>query len=257
MKDIHIIDTTMDNIQEFGICGYKNPKRPGYPEKLDWLKTQFQERLKIKTLYSEKGGAQGMIEYLPGEYCWRPVKAERYMFIHCLYVGFRKEYQKKGYGSLMVKECLQDAKKQNMKGVAAVTRKSSFMANSTIFLKNGFEVVDQADPDFELVVKKFDEKNPSPKFKNNQDLLTKKYKKGLFILRADQCPYTVKNVNEIRETAKTEFDISPKIVNLKNHQQAQNNPCPFGTFGIIYEGKIISHHPTSSRRFENIMKKIH
>lgn len=255
MQDVRIIDTNMENIREFGICGYKNPKRPGYPEKLDWLQAQFQEGLKIKTLYSEQGGAQGMIEYLPGEYCWRPVKAEGYIFIHCLYAGFRKEYQRKGYGSLMLKECLQDAKKQNLKGVAAVTRKGSFMGNSTIFLKNGFKAVDQANPDFELVVKKFDESHPSPKFKNNQKELTGTYGKGLFILRADQCPYTVKNVNEICETAKTEFNISPKIVNLKNHQQAQNNPCPFGTFGIILNGKIISHHPISSRRFENIMKK--
>lgn len=246
----------MDNIREFGICGYKNPKRPGYPEKLDWLQAQFQEGLKIKTLYSQQGGAQGMIEYLPGEHCWRPVKAEGYLFIHCLYVGFRKEYQKKGYGSLIIKECLQDAAKQNMKGVAAVTRKGSFMANSSIFLKNGFQEVDQADPDFELVVKKFDKNNPSPEFKNNQDLLNKKYKKGLFILRADQCPYTVKNVNEIRDTAIEKFNMSPQIINLENYQQAQNNPCPFGTFGIIFDGKIISHHPISSRRFENIIKKM-
>ncbi len=40
-------------------------------------------------------------------------------------------------------------------GVAVVTRKGSFMVDSRIFLKHGFEVVDTASPDFVLLVKKF------------------------------------------------------------------------------------------------------
>ena len=114
MEKVKIIDTTIHNILDLGICGYKNINRAGYPEKIEWLKKRFQEGMKIKTLYSKKDGTQGMIEYIPGEYCWRPVDAGGYMFIHCIFVGFKKEYKGKGYASLMVEECLKDAKMEEM-----------------------------------------------------------------------------------------------------------------------------------------------
>lgn len=246
----------MENIREFGVCGYKNPDKPGYSEKLHWLKCQYKQGLKIKILYSEKDGTQGMIEYIPGEYCWRPVQAEGYMFIHCLFVGFRKQYNKKGYGSKMIQDCIADAKSQNMKGVAVVTRKGSFMAKNDIFIINGFQIVDKIKPDFELLVYNFYKNESNPEFKKNIAKNLKQYSDGLYIIRADQCPYTVKNVNEICETAEKIFNITPKVINLKNHKQAQNNPCPFGTFGIIFHSKIIAHHPISSKRFSNIINKI-
>jgi len=98
---------------------------------------------------------KGMLEYIPGKYCWRPVEASGYLFIHCIFVGFRKEYKGKGYTSLMVDECVEDASRQGIAGVAAVTRKGPFMAGKELFLKKGFKVADRADPDFELLVKKF------------------------------------------------------------------------------------------------------
>jgi len=256
MKDMQIIDTTMDNIREYGVCGYKDPKKPGYAEKLNWLQDRYKQGLKLKILYSQEDKSQGMIEYIPGEYCWRPLQAKGYMVIHCLFVGFRKQYKGKGYASVLIKQCLQEAKKSGRSGVAAVTRKGSFMADKNIFLKNGFQVIEQAAPDFELVVRKFSQNNPSPAFRSNKKELDKKYKKGLYILRADQCPYTVKNVEEISHTAKKDFHLTAQIINLPGSQQAQNNPCPFGTFGIILDGNILAHHPISSKRFLNIMKSI-
>jgi hypothetical protein len=255
MKGIEIIDTNADNILEYGVCGYKNIKREGYAEKIEWLKSRFKEGMKIKILYSEKDGTQGMIEYIPGEYCWRPVEASGYMFIHCIFVGFKRAYKGKGYGALMMDECVKDAKSEKMHGVAAVTRKGAFMAGKELFEKKDFKVVDSAPPDFELLVKKFDKKAPNPKFKGDLEKISSKYSKGLTIIRADQCPYTVKNVNEISETAKKVYGLKPKIIHLKNYEEAQNSPCPFGTFCIIYDGKIVAHHPISNKRFQNIMDK--
>jgi len=37
MEGIEIVDTDADNILEYGVCGYKNIKRAGYPEKIEWL----------------------------------------------------------------------------------------------------------------------------------------------------------------------------------------------------------------------------
>ena len=255
-ENIQIVDTTSENIHDYGVCGYKSMNRPGYPEKVAWLNDRFKEGLKLKTLYSEQDGTQGMIEYLPGEICWRPVDAGGYMFIHCLFVGFKKAYKGKGYATRMLSECIEDAKKEKRHGVAVVTRKGAFMVGKEIFLKSGFEVVDRAPSDFELLALKFDEKSPSPKFRGDWEKRQNQYGKGLTIIRAYQCPYTVKNVNEICESAEKDFNIKAKVITLQNHTQAQNSPCAFGTFGMIYDGKLIAEHPISSTRFKNIMNKI-
>jgi hypothetical protein len=204
---VEIIDTNADNILEYGVCGYKDIRRAGYLAKIEWLKDRFPEGMKIKTLYSDKDGAQGMIEYIPGEYCWRPVEASGYMFIHCIFSGFKNIYKGKGYGSLLLDECLKDARKENLYGVAVVTRKGSFMAGKELFLKKGFEVVENAPPDFELLMKKFNKNAPVPKFKGKLEERLSQYGEGLTIIRADQCPYTVKNVKEISEVAENIFGI--------------------------------------------------
>lgn len=256
MEGIEIIDTTMDNILDYGVCGYKNIKRAGYPEKIAWLRDRFEEGMKLKTLYSEKDGTQGMIEYIPGEYCWRPVEAGGYMLVHCIFVGFKRTYKEKGYGSLLLQEAVQDAKNNQMHGIAAVTRKGAFMAGKEIFVKNGFMVVDKTPPDFELLVYKFDEKALSPKFKKDLERRQHDYGQGLTIIRADQCPYTVKNVREIVETAEKTYGLLPKLVELKNCKEAQNSPCAFGSFCIVYNGIVIAYHPISSKRFANVMSKL-
>lgn len=255
MAKIEIIDTNADNILDYGMCGYKSLQRPGYPEKIEWLKGRFREGLKIKTLFSSKDGTQGMIEYIPGDYCWRPVEARGYMFIHCIFSGFKRAYKGRGYGSLLLKECLGDAKKENMYGVSVVTRAGSFMAGKELFVKNGFEVVDAAPPDFELLVKKIGNKAPAPKFKKKWEKRLGRYGKGLTIIRAGQCPYTVKNVREMVETAEKRYGVRANLIELKNHTEARNSPSPFGTFCIINEGKVIAHHPISNTRFTNIMNK--
>lgn len=255
MTEIKIIDTNIDNIQDYGFCSYKSVKTSGYPEKLSWLRERYKEGLRIKILYSERDGPQGMIEYIPGEYCWRPVDSVGYMFIHCVFVGYKKTYKGKGYGSLLIDECIKDAKKAKMFGVAVVTRKGSFMVGKHVFLKKGFGLADQADPDFELLALKFEDNIKPPKFKPGLENRVSKYKKELTIIRADQCPYTVKNVNEIMTTSENEFKIKAQVINLKSHKEARNSPCPFGSFCIIYKGKIVAHHPISKTRFKNIMNK--
>ncbi len=255
MSEFEIIDTNGDNILKYGICGYKNIKRAGFSEKVGWVKERLAEGLKIKTLYSAAAGTQGMIEYIPGEYCWRPVEAEGYTFIHCIFSGFKKEYKNQGYGSRLLAECLTDAEKAKSYGVAVVTRKGSFMVDKRLFIKHGFEIADTASPDFQLLVKKFRKDSPTPRFKSNWEERIKNYSEGLTIIRSDQCPYSVKNVNEICKTAEQDFGIAPKVVSLKNCKEAQNSPCPFGTFCIVLNGEVVAWHPISNGRFKNIMKK--
>jgi N-acetylglutamate synthase-like GNAT family acetyltransferase len=254
MEDIEIIDLTPENIAKYGVCGYKDAnKHVELRRKIEWVCEYYSKGLKIKALISQKGGYQGMIEYIPGKYAHRPVDADGYIFIHCLFVGFKKEFKGKGYATLLIDECIKDAKKSKMSGVAVVTRKGSFMADNSIFLKNGFQIVDKAKPDFELLALKFETDAQNPVFKHNLNEKLKEYENGLTILRSVQCPYTEKNVNAIIDSAK-KMNIKAKLVDLHDAIAVQSNPCAFGTFCIIYNGKIISHHPISSTRFENIIK---
>jgi hypothetical protein len=60
-------------------------------------------------------------------------------------------------------------------------------------------------------------------------------------------------VNAIIETAK-KMNINANLIELTDADAAQQIPCAFGTFCIIYNSKILSYHPISNTRFANIMK---
>ncbi len=250
-----VIDITPENIADYGVCGYKDAKKHlELRNKIDWFKEYYPKGLRIKVIISDEGGYQGMLEYMPGKYAYRPVDADGYMFIQCVFVGLKKDYKDRGYASLLIEKCIEEAESQKMLGVAVVTRKGSFMVKKDIFVKRGFTLVDKAKPDFELLVLKFDEKAENPKFKDMKKQL-EKYKKGLYVFRSIQCPYTEKNVKSIIKTAKEKFDLKANLIDLNDAEAVQNSPCPFGSFCIIYNGEIISHHPISNKRFENIMNK--
>ena len=78
MEDVKIIDVNHSNVTDFGFYCLTNKKSEGYPAKLLWLKQQFAKGIKLKILQSELEGRIGFIEYIPGEYTWRSVKAEGY-----------------------------------------------------------------------------------------------------------------------------------------------------------------------------------
>lgn len=254
-EQIRMVDVSLENMYESPCCGIKDIEHKGYKQKTNWLKTYFKKGFRAKVLYTEDNRQFGYIEYLPGQYAWRAVEAEGYMFIHCIWT-FYKKYKRKGYGTLLIQSTIDDAKKEKMKGVAVVTRKRPWLAKSDIFLKNGFVVVDNAPPDYELLVKKLNNSSPHPKFRDNWDEKLKKYREGLTIIRADQCPHSIKFADDIAEMAQNTYKLKTNIVELKTHQDAQNAPTPFAVFAIIYDGRILADHLISRKRFENIMNKI-
>lgn len=254
-NDISIIDLTPDNIANYGICGYKDVKKHiELRRKIEWYSENYPKGLRIKALLSNQGGYQGMIEYMPGQIAHRPVNAEGYLFIQCVFVGFKTEFKGKGFATLLINECIGEARKNGSLGVAVVTRSGSFMVDKKLFLKNGFQIVDKANPDFELLALRFDDESIKPSFKLDMNEQLKKYNSGLVILRSPQCPYSEKNVNAIIETAKKNLKIKTRLIEMKDAVSVQCSPCAFGSFCIIYNGDIIAHHPISNTRFENIMK---
>jgi len=251
--EVQIIEMTPKDAGKVPLCGHKNPSKKCYQHKFQWIKKRMSEGLKVKMLNTPDDGLVGYIEYVPGEHAWRAVNAENYMFIHCIYMQAR--CKGRGYGTLLVKECMKDAKKAGMNGVAVVTREGSFMAGKELFLKNGFEEVEKALPDFSLLVMKFKKSAPTPSFKGQWDKKRKKFGKGLTIITSGQCPHNVTMVNDIAKIAKDRYGIEPRIVEYRSYRQAQNAPWPYAVAGLLYDGKLVADHSISGGRFRNIMEK--
>ena len=250
MNNIKIVSVDANNISKYEPTCFLNPKNEGYQIKCDWLTKRFAEGMRIKLLYLE--GVKkpiGFIEYVPIEHAWRAVEAKGYMFIHCLWVSPNK-YKRKGYGSILIEECLKDAKKNNLNGVAVVTSEGAFMAGKDLFLKNGFRSAASAKPSFELMVKMFN-KFPEPKFKICDSQLSKY--KGLNIIYSNQCPWVARSIKELQEIAKKQ-DLELNIIELKTAEHAQNAPSIYAVFNLVYNGKLLADHYISSRRFMNIIK---
>lgn len=259
MREHEIVETNADNIDGCSLCGNKNANNLGRRRKANWLKERYAEGLRYKVLRSEKFGDIGMIEYALGNHAWRPVEAEGYLVIHCLWVYGK--HKGKGLGSLLLDSCLEDAKKSKCRGVAVVTSSDSLMAGSDLFIKAGFVSVDRtigrsegsAAP-YELLVKKLKKTAPDPRFIVERERLFKKYRKGLAILAADQCPYAAKSVERIAE-ASTTLGLEPKVVRVGSAKASRELPTPYGVFSIIYDGRLIAHRPISATRFMSIMRR--
>jgi hypothetical protein len=252
MARIEIIDTNAATIRDHGFCGFSSVAHEGHKRKTDWLKKRFAEGLKFKIL--QVGGVDaGMIEYIPGEYTWRPVEAASYMVIHCIMINKRR-FKGKGYGALLVEDCVADAKAARKAGVAVVTSSGTWMAGANLFLRCGFECVDTAPPAFELLAKKL-RKRPSPKFKTGWEATLRKYGSGLTILKSDQCPCIAKCTADILDACQA-LRIRPKVVQLRTGSEARNAPSAYGIFNVIYDGQLVAEHPIGGTRFLNIMRKL-
>ena len=182
---------------------------------------------------------RGFIEYIPGEYAWRAVRAKGYTFIHCLWVVGKSKG--KGCGTFLLNECIKDAKNSGMHGVAMVTSEGNWVAGKKLLLKHGFESTDKASPSFKLMVKKFSDA-PSPSFVKDWDAKISRYDEGLTIIRSDQCPYLENATKILIETAK-ERGIKNRVVELDTFQDVQKlAPSAYGVFNVIYNGKLLTYH---------------
>ncbi|MGL1890890.1 MAG: GNAT family N-acetyltransferase [Spirochaetaceae bacterium] len=250
MVGIEIITLDSTNVEKHGCYCLKNKKLPGYKNKLVWLKERFDEGLKVKILYSKDEGHIGFIEYISGDFSWRGFSDPNYLFIHCIYIA-KKNHRNKDYGKLLLDECLRDAEIGDKIGIAVISSNTAMLAESNVFLKNGFTVIDKHPPKYELLVKQLTN-GKLPKFENNKSL--KIYEKGLHLIYADQCPYLEKSVDTIDKIAK-EKKINLNIIKIKSWKDAQNAPSLYGVFNLILDGELIAEHYISEKRFLNIMDK--
>jgi len=251
--EVRIVSVDETNVEKEGFFCYKSkPKTEGYQRKLAWLKERFTEGMQIKILYDGKRSF-AFIEYIPGEYAWRAVHADDYMFIHCIWtVGSGK---KKGYATRLLDLCIEEARAANMKGVAMVTSSGVWLVDKKILLKNGFEVVDHAPPKFDLLVKKFKDA-PNPHFPVNWEERAAQFGDGLTVIRSDQCPYIPDAATAVQEYA-GENGLPFQVVELRSAKEAQEtSPSPYGLFSIVYNRQLLAYHYLLKKDFDKFIARL-
>lgn len=249
---MNLIDVRADNVDQTSFfCMMSKKKSAGYQTKLAWLRSRFAEGLRIKLLDLAAGG-RGFIEYIPGEYAWRPVHAAGYMFIHCLWVVGQS--RGKGYGRLLLDECERDARASGARGVAMLTSEGIWLLKPGYLLEQGFQDVAQAAPGFHLMVKQF-EPGPLPSLPTDWDQRAARYGQGLTVVNAGQCPYIADATRTVLEVAQAK-GIPARVVELTSSQQVRDEaPTPYGVFQILLDGRVLSYHYLLPKELEKALEQ--
>lgn len=249
--DLSIRAIDVSNVDRYGFFCYKSkPKTNGYRQKRDWLGNCLPDGVRLKILYQNDRSA-GFIEYAPSDYTWRVVNAPGCMVIHCMWVvGSGKG---KGYGSRLLEQVESDAASQGMHGVAVLASNSTWLAKKEFFLHHGFEVVDQAPPSFELLIKRFNHA-AAASFPQDWDDRLHRFPNGLVVYHSGQCPYYAMFVTSLLNAA-TDMGIPAQAVEMKNSSEArQLSPSAYGTFGVVYDGQLLSYRPMGGRTLRQMLE---
>jgi GNAT superfamily N-acetyltransferase len=251
MNTVEIIPVDESNVDQLGFYCYRSKKKTlGYQSKLDWLKQRFRDGLRIKLLHID-GRLAGFIEYMPAESAWRVLTAPGYLVVHCVYTMGR--YQGQGFRSLLVQECIQEAKALNKAGVAVVVGESTFLPGRDIFEKNAFSTSATAMGHFELLHKPLNGSS-IPSFPTDWPSRLKPFQHGFHVIYTPQCPYNVMYLDAVRNVGE-QYGIPTQIVELTSSQEIQRRaPTPVGVYALIHDGEVILHHPTTEKDLLKLME---
>jgi len=240
------VQVTEENISTIGLGCLKNLKHEGFNPKKEWVLDNLKNGLVLKVPIVEDKPA-GMIEYIPGSKAWRAVSAKDVMFIHCLWITDSKIHNS-GLGSLLIEDCIADARQKGFKDVAVMTSDKAWMAKKDIFLKNGFVQLSSKER-YELLATSENAKLSFNKWEEMRGNI-----KGLCLFFANQCPMFTKSVNDLTEVA-IAHDINLNVIPISNYIDAQNAPTGYGVFSLVKDGRLLADHYISGTRFKNILKK--
>lgn len=231
-----LVEVSFADVATKGFFCYMSKRRSeGYRRKLKWLEERMREGLRIRMLTLPE---RGFIEYMPGERCWRAVEADGYMVIHCLWIVGKSKG--KGLSGVLIDDCVEEARRAGMKGVAMATSRKVWLAGGTVLEKYGFKKVDEADP-FSLWALKFGDA-PDPTFPSGFEGKAAACGDGLTILRSDQCPY-IPDATELAVESAAKAGVPCRIVDLNSRDDVMRlSPSPFGVFGLVMDGRLLSYH---------------
>lgn len=238
------------NVATCGIGCLTGSGNIGLRPKLDWLDKRFGEGLRYFLFRDERGKPLAFLEYVPGEYAWRPVDAAGWLFVHCLWV-YAAGQKIGGLGSRLIEACVEEARREGALGVAAMVSDGPWMAGQGVFARNGFETVGEVDR-FVLVARRL-KKGPAPRFREIGTSL-RKYGRGLHLVYCAQCPMLPKSAHDLAEVA-AEHDLKLNVTILESAREAQDAPSYYGVFNLLWNGRLLADHYVSKGRFRNLLKK--
>jgi len=137
------------------------------------LRARFTEGLEYYVLRVDEGRKEfayrGMVEFMPGDVCWKGIDAPNYMVIHCIWVVGR--HKGKGYGSMLVDKAVSSAQTKGMDGVTVITvAKGGWTPKKGLFEKKEFKKIDSQGI-YELYALKLREGASNPRFLDLKDYI--------------------------------------------------------------------------------------
>ncbi|MCF0147373.1 MAG: YoaP domain-containing protein [Clostridium sp.] len=249
---MEVITLNNDNINCEHICCSLSDKKGecGVYLKKEWLKERFHDGLVFNKI-NVRGKA--FIEYIPLKNAWVPIEGYNYMFINCFWVSGK--FKGQGYGNKLLMECINDSKKKGKDGIIAISskKKMPFLSDADYLKYKGFKVCDTAAPYYELLYLSFYNEDNLPKFNANSKL-GKIDEKGLILYYSNQCPFTSKYVDLVKNISK-EKGIDIKVTKFESKEQAQSSPCPFTTYSLFYNGEFITNEILSEKKFIKLISE--
>lgn len=250
---MEFITLNEDNLEREHICCAVSDKKGDAcaDSKKAWLRERFADGLVFRRL-NVRGKV--MIEYLPAEHAWCPIKADNYLHINCFWVA--GQFKGQGYGSRLLESCMEDARAQGKAGVTVLSssKKKPYLSDPAYLKKKGFLVADHAAPFFELLYLPLLPGAPVPKFRD----CTKEGRTsepGLVLYYTAQCPYTAKYVPLMADIV-AQHGRSLTLHRLESAGQAQNAPSPFTTYSLFHDGAFVTNQILSDKQVEAFLQKL-
>lgn len=247
--DNSFINLTSDNIDsEHLCCLIRKNDSPGIAAKREWIKNRLSDGHVFRKLDAD---GCAFIEYAPLEKAWVPIEGDNFYYIYCLWcTGHEKG---RGYGSELIEYCINEAKEHGKSGICMLGAKKQklWLSDISFAKKYGFECVDTACGEYELLCLSFD--GTVPRFTKNvkdesniSDVLT--------IYYSDQCPYIYQRINKLKVYCK-ENSIEADFIHIDSLEQAKALPCVFNNWAVTYHGKFITVNQVAEKGIEKIIER--
>jgi GNAT superfamily N-acetyltransferase len=250
---ISLIEVNPENIAKEHICcaiGSDKVNRNRALEKKEWLSSRFERGHRFL-----KADVRGklFIEYSPTEISVFPVHAVGWAMIQCFWVSGR--YKGHGIGRKLFDQFESDCRAAGYRGAAAVvaSSKKPFMVDKSILTHFGFEVVDRADPYYELIALRFDAKAEPPRFFESARRGGIDNVSGLDFFYSPCCPFN-KDFAGIMSDIAGELGFEVRMHLIDAREDLNQLPTPWGLFSVFLDGELLSAEVMTGPKFRALLE---
>lgn len=248
-----IVEVSKENLEQEHICcaiGRDFQNRARADAKKAWMSCRFGKGHRF--LKADLRG-KVFIEFEPIEHALAPVEGEGYQLIQCLWAAGK--YKGQGYGRALLEACERES--AGSAGLAAIStdKKRPFVTDGKFLRAMGFEVVDRADPYFELLAKPVAGGAPAPRFADSARSATLPGSKGFDFFFTGGCPYNEEYAELLATSARSRghrADLHP--VTTRDH--ALSLPVAWPLYSFFYDGKFISQEIYTETKFASFLDSL-